>query len=296
MQHRRFVAVLLLAYCASAEAQMIQGPTEVQIGPVDLPQEIQGIQIVTRVTTFMSVSTSPAGISVKARIFADMRDLQARIGSIIDTMALPKDNCHSYSGNNPVVTLYTKKLTINGTAVTLTIGGDVDVWDCRENPIPNSKIEMVNEKWLGVSVSRPKVVTWPGNPIKNKLLTQPVTASIPATLDVSSDTAVGVHMGAAHVELGGQALLSSIRDTLLTLFRVDLDSLAQKALRSSVDESKLQLAIPDDFKRLNPKITKASFLDLGGVGAEIDAEALVAGANLTELLKAIADQNKASQQ
>jgi hypothetical protein len=63
-----------------------------------------------------------------------LSDLQSKIGSIIDKQDLPRNNCGSYSANNPVVTIDRKRLDLAGTAAVVTIGGEVDVWDCRENP------------------------------------------------------------------------------------------------------------------------------------------------------------------
>jgi hypothetical protein len=270
-------------------AEMSPTATEVQVGPVDVTQDIQGVAIIIPVTSFVAVQTAPTGITVSLRSFGNLADLQGKIGSIIDTLPLPKDNCHSYSGNNPVVSIYTKRLSLEGSSAVLTVSGDVDLWDCRENPIPNSKLEWVDESWLGVKVRRPKVVTWPGDPIKNKLLTQPVTARLPASLAIQSETAVQLAMESPQVDLGGQPALAAARDSLLNLFRINVNALAERALRSAVDPAKLSVAIPEELRKLNPKITKAEFVNIGALGVEFDAQAVVTTSALSDLLKALAE-------
>jgi hypothetical protein len=288
------LAAVALVGAALSCAQVAPAPDEVQMGPVDVTQEIQGVPVTIPVTGFVSIQTAPTGITVAMRTFANLQDLQAKIGSIVDTVALPRDNCRSFSANNPVVSIYTKKLTVDGASAVMTMAGDVDLWDCRENPIPNSKLEWVEESWLGVEVRRPKIATWPGSPIKNKLLTQPVTAMLSASLTVPTDTTVQVVMGSPKVELGGQAALAAVRDALLNLFRVDVNAIAERALRAAIDPNKLAIAEPEELRKLNLKVTKATFVNLGSLGVEIDSKSVLSNAALTDLLKALAEHNAPS--
>lgn len=289
---RLLVAALLVMGSLTVRAEPSPTPDEVQMGPVDVPQNLQGVPVNIRVTSLISVKTSPTGISVRTRTFGDLRDLQAKIGSVVDTFPVPRDNCRSFSGNNPVVKIHTKRLDLAGAAVVFTLAGDVEGWDCRENPIPNSKVEWVEEKWLGVPVRRPKIVTWPGSPIKNLLITQPITAKLTARLQLASDSTVQLVMDPPQVELGGHHVLAAVRDALLNLFKVDINKLAEQQLRQAIDPAALQVALPDDVKRLGAKLQKASFVDVGALGVEIQAQAQLSSANITELLKALADHKK----
>ncbi len=286
------LAALLVASPHSLPAQPAPSPDEVQVGPIDIAQSLQGIAVTLRVTSMVSVSTSPAAITVRTRTFGDLRDLQAKIGSIVDTFPLPRDNCRSFSANNPVVKLHTKRLDLNGEAVVFTLSGDVEDWDCRENPIPNSKIVMVDENWLGVHVRRPKIETWPGSPIKNLLITQPVTAKLSARLRLASDATIQLVMDAPQVELGGHPALAAVRDALLNLFKIDINRLVEQQLRQAIDPAALQVGLPDDVKRLGAKLQKAAFVNVGALGVEIQAQAQLPSANLTDLLKALADNKK----
>lgn len=276
----------------ASHGQPTPAADEVQVGPVDVPQSLQGVAVNFRITSMISVGTSPAGIAIRTRTFGDLRDLQSKIGSVIDTFALPHDNCRSYSASNPVVKLHTKRLDLSGGAVVLTLAGDVEGWDCRENPIPNSKIEWVDERWLGVSVRRPKIVTWPGSPIKNLLIAQPVTAKLGARLQVDSDSTVQLVMDTPQIELGGHPALGAVRDALLNLFKVDINKLAEQQLRRAVDPALLQVALPDEIKRIGAKLQRAAFVDVGALGVEVQAQAQLSSANITDLIKALADHKK----
>jgi hypothetical protein len=129
-----------------------------------------------------------------------LSDLQSKIGSIIDKQDLPRNNCGSYSANNPVVTIDRKRLDLAGTAAVVTIGGEVDVWDCRENP---SNVQRSS----GFGTSSPTVRWWDCNPpFKNKLLTQPITLTIPVLLEKASETSVRVSLQKPNVELGGNPI------------------------------------------------------------------------------------------
>ncbi len=283
------LAGALLASQNTATAQMRATPAEVQIGPIDVSQNIQGVPVVVPVTSFVSVETAPTGITVTLRTFANLGDLQAKIGSIVDSISLPHDNCRSYSANNPVVKIYSKKLAEEGANAVLTVSGDVDVWDCRQNPFPNTKLEWVTESWFGAKVRRPKIVEWPGDPIKNKLLTQPIAARLPASLAVLSNSSVEIVMGTPHVELGGQLAFSSVRDNLLNIFRINIDSLAERLLRAAIDPNKLKVAIPEEMQKLNLKIVRAQFINIGVLGVEIDARSVLATSAINDMLKALAE-------
>jgi hypothetical protein len=197
------------------------------IGPLTVQQNVQGIFVTVVSTTYLSLHTTNDGLSFHARVRADLRDLQSKIGSVIDTIPLPTDNCRSFSANNPVVTIWGKELKAEGSTATLWLHGYVDVWDCRENPIPNSKVVWVNDGPFGLS--RPKVETWPGSPIKNKLARQPFDISEPAQVVKASDVSVQLKLGDPNVHLGGQFV--AITNGVLRIAGIDLNTRAKDALQ-----------------------------------------------------------------
>jgi hypothetical protein len=281
-----FFAAFSLLLCISAYGQS-PNPNEVQIGPIPLVQPINGVSITVPVTTFMSVETKPEGLFLNARVIASLSDLQNKVGSIVDTFPFPTDNCRSYSANNPVVRIWGKQLTGSGNAIVLKLSGDVDVWDCRQNPIPNSKVEWRNDGPLHLSI--PHVVTWPGSPIKNKLLNQPVTASLPATLGAPNDQTIAVSLGNPSVTLGGT--YAGITNGLLNIAGININAIAKQMLDKAVDPSFLKQAIPNEYTSLNPKIIGATFSTDGStVSATVTLSAKVPAAELTDLIKLLVEK------
>ncbi|MCJ2117019.1 hypothetical protein MKK65_10630 [Methylobacterium sp. J-001] len=259
-------------------------PDELMVGPLTVPQTVQGITFNIVSTTYIALHTTSEGLTFRARVKADLRDLQSKIGSIIDTIALPTDNCRSFSANNPVVTIWGKELKAEGSTATLWLHGHVDVWDCRENPVPNSKVEWPNDGPFGLP--RPKVVTWPGSPIKNKLAQQPFDISEPVQLAKSSDTAIQLRLGDPDVHLGGQFV--AITNGILRIAGVDLNSKAKEALQAAIDPAKLQVSVPQEFLQLNPVIEDATFTSDGGVlGVQLILNAKVPAAVVNDRLQAL---------
>src|SRR4030081_1706423 len=130
--------------------------------------------------TYFKVQTIDNKIYLKAQVIGDLGDLQRKIGTIVDTFKLPRDNCGSYSANNLVVSVPRKELAFKDNAAVFSISGSVETWDCRENPVPNSKVDFVlKDVGFGVKTKVPQVVTWPGDPNKDPLLPQPFDAALP---------------------------------------------------------------------------------------------------------------------
>lgn len=258
-------------------------PDELLVGPITVPQSVQGVTVNIVSTTYLSLHTTNDGLTFRARVRADLRDLQSKIGTIIDTIALPTDNCRSFSANNPVVTVWGKELKAEGATATLWLHGHVDVWDCRENPIPNSKVEWVNDGPFGLS--RPKVVTWPGSPIKNKLAQQPFDISEPVQIEKVSDTAARLKLGDPNVHLGGQFV--AITNGVLKIAGIDLNSKAKDALQAAMDPAKIQVSVPQEFLQLNPVIEEAGFTGDGGVlSVQMTLSAKVPAAVVNDRLQA----------
>jgi hypothetical protein len=88
----------------------------------------------------VDVTLSAAPI-IHIHAIVDLGDLQRKIPSIIATIKLPTDNCASFSANNPVLSLSNPSLSFAGGQAVFHTDGEVAMWDCRENPVPNSKIE-----------------------------------------------------------------------------------------------------------------------------------------------------------
>ena len=266
-----------------------QAPDEVLIGPVTVPASYAGIDLSTPVRAYINLSTATDGMKLRVRVFGDLSQLQGKISQIIDAFPLPKDNCASYSPTNQVVKIWGKQLTSSAAAAVITLHGNVEVWACVQNPIPNSKIEWRNDGPLHLSI--PHVVTWPGSPIKTIVATQPFDATLPLALQLVDEHTVALKPGQPNITLGGQYV--GITNAILRIAGIDVNAKAAEALGHAVDPDKLEEALPPEILKLNPKITKATFLgDAGVLQVELDLSAMVPPDQLTGVFEAILKSRK----
>jgi hypothetical protein len=268
-------------------------PDDLLIGPVSYQQDVNGVPVTLTARTYFKIQTIDNKIYLKAQVIGDLGDLQKKIGTIVDTFKLPQDNCGSYSGNNPVVSIPRKELLFKDGAALFSISGSVEMWDCRENPVPNSKVEWsVENIGLGIKTKVPKVITWPGNPIKNKLVTQPFDANLPVNLVRANETTVALSIGRPDIELKGQYV--SITKGILSIAGIDINQKAADALNKAIDPEKLKLAIPSEFQEYNPNIDSARFIDdAGQLAAEMNMSALIPAEKVTALIKDLIDKRTA---
>jgi hypothetical protein len=76
------------------------------IGPFVYSQDVNGVPVAVSVRAALTVQINAAQVHVDAEVISDLGDLQDKIGTIIDTVALPKENCRSFSADNPVVSAF----------------------------------------------------------------------------------------------------------------------------------------------------------------------------------------------
>src|SRR5216683_697154 len=282
------LAVVLALFSISA-AWAIE-PDDLLVGPISYQQDVNGVSVTLTARTYFKVQTIGNKIYLKTQVIGDLGDLQRKIGTIVDTFKLPSDNCGSYSANNPVVSIPRKELAFKDNAAVFSISGSVEMWDCRENPIPNSKVEWVlKDVGFGVKTKVPQTVTWPGSPIKNKLVTQPFDAELPVNLVRPNETTVALSVGRPDIELKGQYV--SITRGILSIAGIDVNQKAADALTKAIDPEKLTLAIPSEFLDYSPKIDSARFIDdAGQLAAEINMSALIPAEKVTALVKDLIDK------
>src|SRR5262249_17736342 len=137
-------------------------PDDFLVGPITYQQDVNGVPVNLTARTYFKIQTIDNKIFLKAQIIGDLGDLQQKIGVIVDSFRLPQENCKSYSGNNPVVSIPRKELLFRDGSAVFSISGSVVMWDCRENLKLNSKVDWVLEDiGLGIKTKVPKVITWP---------------------------------------------------------------------------------------------------------------------------------------
>jgi hypothetical protein len=294
-------AVCLIAIWCTAAPVLAQDaltsprPGEVAIGPVAVPQDVQGIAVELRATSFVSVKTESSGFLFALRLVADLGDLQQKIGSILDAISLPTDNCNHFGADNIVARLWGKQLAPTGAAGVLKLNGDVDVWTCAKNPILCSRVDwVVKDGPFGTKPTVPEVHTYECNsPIKNRNLNQPFEATIPFSLVVPNAQSLAIQLGQPSVNLGGQ--LGGVTGSLLRIAGTDINSKVKAALDQALNPNLLQRSMPNEYLKLNPQIVAAQFFDNGGrLAATVEFKASGSGEAATGVLQTLVRPKAAS--
>jgi len=302
MHCRRAILVIIAVAAAvltprDARAQALSEPdapnatsteqqvNEILLGPVTTSQAIQNVSVTIVSSAYLTLHAESDGLHLRAHVIADLSDLQAKLGTVIDSIPLPQDNCRSYSADNPVVTLSGKELQAGDETATLKLQGYVDIWDCRENPIPKTKVKMCRTHVGLATFDVPCGVEeiGKGDPIKNHLGRQPFDVSVPVALVKLDDVSVALTFGDPNVHLSGQYVI--LTNGILHLAGLDINAKARDLLQEVIDPTKLRAAIPKEFADLNPSIVTASFGSNGGhLTAQIILLAKVPETTLTDVL------------
>ena len=280
--------VALLACLCASVASAQPSPDEVLVGPITVPQTINGVTLDLPVLSYLRLATIDGRLYLRARTLVDLRPLQASVGPLVDGFAFPTDSCATLGGKNPVVHVWGKQLAVSGNALVLTLTGDAERWDCRGNPVANSRLEWTTDNQLGIPV--PHLALGPGEPVKNRLLKQPFTAALPATLRVATPQSVAIDLGTPNVQLGGQ--FGGVTANLLTLAGIDVSARAQEALRSAMGPALLEHALPEEFAKLLPQIGTARFIELAGApAAAFELSAVVPPESITAFIRVLLNQS-----
>jgi hypothetical protein len=292
---RQLITAIVALLMVCSQRTSAQATSEVMVGPVNYQQNVNGVLVNMASRAFLSVVTVDNDISLKVRIAADFSDLQNKFGAIVDSFALPKDNCGSYGPKNFVVSLPSKEIDLSGASPVLRIRGSVVEWECAKNPIPNSKIEWqmkeYGPKWARVKTKVPVPHTWPGDPIKTILVTQPFEAALPFQISKRDDHSVGLTLSRPDIELQGQ--YAFITKGILHVAGVNINEKGYDALQKAIDPQKLVLTLPSEVARYNPVIEEAHlYSNAGHLSAEIRMSAHVTGQNMTELISVIMKVSK----
>lgn len=259
-----FIVYIVLSKAFSAFTYA-QDADEIQVGPIDLRHEVQGISVSIPTNAYFNIETKQGALHVRARVEGRLGDLQAKIGSIIDTIPLPRDNCASYKPDNLVASLPTKELRASSDSAVLYVAGNVEVWQCVENPIPKKSCAWYVRRIVGGF----KTKVWechtigPGDPGKNKGASQSFEGTLPLYLRKTGDRSVALVLGDPNVDLKGQ--YAFITKGILKIAGVDINEELSKRLDRAIDPDSLAFAIPEEFADLQPIISKARFGEKDGV-------------------------------
>lgn len=250
-------------------------PPKLDLGPYVRNTNLAGINIRVNTTATLESAVREEGTDLMLTLRADFHDLQVKFGQIVDTIPLRRDNCASYKPDNFVFSLSQRILTVSGDTAAAHIEGQVVVWTCLQNPIPNSRLDWEIRRIGPIRTKVPVVRTWPGNPIKTILLTQPFEVTLPIVLARQDDRSAQVEFGAIDVRLGGQ--YAAVTEAILKILKIDLGQKLQQKLADLNKTATLSYQLPQEFGRFGVKLISANLLsEMGVLIAEFKASTHIA--------------------
>jgi hypothetical protein len=281
---------VVMSLLISGFALWAQG--EAVIGPVTLNQSIQGVPVEIPVTSFVGMSTTQQGIAVRIRLEARLRNLQTKIGSIVDTVALPTDNCSHFGIDNLTARIWGKSLTPSGNLALLELKGDVEDWACAKNPIPCSKVVM---KRNSLGFDSPALEFFDCNPpVKNKNIQQPFTARLSARVVQLDPQNVRVDLQDPQVDLGGK--LGGVTGGILKIVGININDKIADAFSHAIDANLLRQSLPPDLQKLGLAISGAAFADDSGeLVVRTALQGMVTPDKMTDLMRTILNAPKSPQ-
>ncbi|MFK0691133.1 hypothetical protein ACFX5Q_23465 [Mesorhizobium sp. IMUNJ 23033] len=276
------VVLALLVSAARAEDQ----PQAIRLGPFLRTEVVNGVDVIVPYRATVNQVAALDKIQIDVTIVSDLDDVAAKTDRIL-AIPLPRDNCRSYSGNNPVVSLDRSSLSYQSGQALLALGGTVVLWACIENPVHKTKVDMqIKDIGFGIKTKVPVVVDMgPGDPIKTIIGSQPFDASLPINLTTDGEQAIQLELGSPTINLEGQ--YASISNGVLSLAGIDINAKAADALRHAIDPDGLRRRLPS-VAGLDLKLSGAQFVQIDEhLGAQIKFSAAVSEANGLRLFQAL---------
>ena len=252
----------VLAAAADPQDPLFQKqPDEIFSVAIPFSQTIQGVPLTAQAYAFFAIRSIGGSIRGNVRVVADLSDLQGKIGSLVDLIPLPTNQCAELGAVNNVVRIWGKTITIDGAVATLELQGDVDGYFCTKG-VPCSKVV-----WNGFV---PEVVIYDCNPpITQHVFNQPFDATLPFSLGVADPLSLELTLGQPTVSLGGQ--LAGITNGILQIAGVNLNDQLKTALSGIVNPDLLKGALPADLAQLDPVVTTAGlFSNAGALAASVE--------------------------
>src|ERR1700733_3908877 len=278
MTSRVLAACAVATFCSiTAEAALAFEIPEAFISNFSVTESASGVSVAVPGKIYLGADASiSAAPTVRVHAVADLSDLQKKIPAIIATIPLPSNNCGSYSPKNAVVTLSTSRLVFaNGEALFHTEGSAV-IWECVQNPVPNSKVDICMKKIGPLKTKVPCVHTWPGNPIKTILGKQPFAIDLPLGIKVDGAGSIRLVPGEAKMTLSGQYV--DITNAILNAFKVNLNAKLTDAIQKAIDPKKVTASIPKEFLDAGFAFQEAKFVTIDSpddLGVDVRADVKV---------------------
>jgi hypothetical protein len=270
--------LLVISLISRATAQL-------GVGPVPIVSSINGIPITVSVTSWITVKSVGDEITVDARIFADLIDLQKKFSDVVDSFKRSAGNCNrSADGQNPIVSFKSGSLWPRNDQLVMFVRGDFDIWSCSVGP-PQSAIRWEKTKVSFLTLKLPVRRTW-RNVKKHMNGTQPFHGTLLVSLVEKDGANVALRNTEPNIRLDGEPTFAT--NANLNLAKTDMNEKVSKTLQSAIDLTKLKGVLPKELQKLNMTINSARFRDRGGHAiAEINLAGKASGITTTSLLQQI---------
>jgi len=270
--------LLLIVLTSRATAQL-------GVGPIPITSSINGIPITVSVTSWITISSVGDEITVDARIFADLIDLQKKFSDVVDSFKRSARNCNrSTDSQNPVVSFKSGSLWPRNDELIMFVRGDIDIWSCSVGR-PQSAIRWEKTKVSFLTLKLPVRRTW-RTVKKNMDGTQSFHGTLSVSLVEKDGANVALRNSEPSIRLDGEPTFAT--NANLSLAKTDMNEKVSKTLRSAIDLTKLKDVLPKELQKLNMTIRSARFRDRGGHAiAEINLTGKASSITTTPLLQQI---------
>lgn len=261
---------------------MSRATAQIAIGPTPITSSINGIPITLSVTSWISVNSVGDEVTVHARLFADLIDLQKKFSDIVDSFKRGAGDCNrSADSQNPVVSFKSGSLWPSSDQLVIFVRGDIDIWSCVVGR-PQSAVRWKRKKIAFLTLKLPVRRTW-RNVQKNIDGSEPFHGMLPVALGEKDDANVALRVTKPTIRFEGEPTF--LTNTNLNLAMTDMNKKVSKALQSAIDVAQLKAALPKELQKLNMTVVSARFRDRGGHAiAEINLAARTSG-NTTSSLR-----------
>ena len=234
----------LLAVCVVSSAT-----AQTSVGPVAITNTVNGVPVTVNATSWITVNSSGNELTVQARIFADLIDIQRKFASILDAFKLPVNNCANRAADtqNPVVSFRNGSIVPVDDQLVMSVRGDVGVVSCVAGPQKTATV-LKTKKLLFLKWKSP--VTHVVRTVKERNDgAQAFRGSMPMQL-VKKDGTGGVALKAVepNIKLEGQDALMTTAN--VTLAKNHINQKVYAALQSAIDPAKLKAALGKALNRL----------------------------------------------
>jgi len=221
---------------------------------------VNGVPVTVNATSWITVNSSGSELTVQARIFADLIDLQKKFASILDAFKPSANNCANKAADtqNAVISFRNGSIVPVDDQLMMSVRGDVGVVSCVAGP---QKIATVlkNKKLLFLKWKVP--VTHVVRTVKERNDgAQAFRGSMPIQLVKKDGASVALKVVEPNIKLEGQEALM----TNANLAKTHINQKVYAALQSAIDPAKLKAALPKDLQKMNMTVVSARFRSYGG--------------------------------